>query len=89
MGIPYCIVKSKSRLGTVVHQKTATALVITDFKQEDKHEFASLVSAIKSNFNDKFEESKRVWGGGIMGAKSQQKTLKREKAIAKNIVVQK
>ena len=38
---------------------------------------------------EEFEESKRVWGGGIMGAKSQQKTLKREKAIAKNIVVQK
>ncbi|KAJ3062610.1 60S ribosomal protein L8B, partial [Quaeritorhiza haematococci] len=78
MGVPYCIVKSKSRLGTVVHKKTATVLAITDVKSEDKHELASLVSAVKANFNDKYEETRRHWGGGIMGAKSQARTLKRE-----------
>ena len=84
MGVPYCIVKSKARLGTVVHKKTATALAITDVLPEDKHEFAQLVSAIKVNFNDKSEESRRVWGGGIMGAKSQQKTLIKERILAKD-----
>merc|ERR1711998_438216 len=31
-GVPYCIVKSKSRLGAVVGKKTATCLAITDVK---------------------------------------------------------
>ena len=29
MNVPYCIVKSKARLGTVVHRKTATCLAFT------------------------------------------------------------
>jgi large subunit ribosomal protein L7Ae len=33
MGVPYCIVKSKSRLGKVVFKKTATALAITAVKR--------------------------------------------------------
>lgn len=81
MGIPYCIVKSKSRLGTLVHKKTATAVALTEVHAEDKHDLATLVSAIKTNFNDKFEETRKQWGGGIMGAKSQAKTLKREKLL--------
>merc|ERR1712224_770682 len=34
--VPYCIVKSKARLGAVVGMKTATCLAITDVKQENK-----------------------------------------------------
>merc|ERR1712128_289035 len=37
MDIPYCIVKSKSRLGALVHQKTATALALTSVRSEDRH----------------------------------------------------
>lgn len=56
MGVPYAIVSGKARLGTVVHKKTATALALTDVRGEDKQALASLVSAIKTNFNDKFDE---------------------------------
>ncbi|KAJ3057208.1 60S ribosomal protein L8B [Rhizophlyctis rosea] len=87
MGVPYAIVKSKSRLGTVVHKKTATALALVDVKAEDKHDLASVVSAVKANYNDKFDEIRRAWGGGIMGQKSNNATTKRERALAREIKV--
>ncbi|CAH1764385.1 11987_t:CDS:2, partial [Entrophospora sp. SA101] len=79
MEVPYVIVKSKARLGTVVHKKTATALAIVDIREEDKTSLNSLVSSIKLNYNDKFEENRKQWGGGIMGIKSQAMMAKREK----------
>jgi len=87
MGVPYVIVKSKSRLGTLVHKKTATALALTEVKPEDKQEFAALLLAIKSNYKEKYEDSRRQWGGGIMGFKSNKKTEKREKAEAREVKV--
>lgn len=85
MGIPYCIVKSKSRLGAIVHKKTATALAFTEVKDADKAELASLISAVKSNYNDKWEESRRQWGGGINGPKSNARLAKRAAAHAREV----
>merc|ERR1712216_913976 len=81
MDIPYCIVKGKARLGQVVHKKTATALAFTSIKNEDRHEFSQLVTAIRANYNDKSDEIRRTWGGGIMGLKSQAATTKKIRAI--------
>lgn len=83
MGVPYCIVKNKSRLGSVVHKKTATALAFTEVSPEDKIALANLVTTIKLSYNDKFEDHRRQWGGGVMGHKSQSRLAKREKALAK------
>ncbi|TXG48261.1 hypothetical protein EZV62_027555 [Acer yangbiense] len=85
MEIPYCIVKGKSRLGSIVHQKTASAsaLCLTTVKNEDKLEFSKILEAIKANFNDKYDEYRKKWGGGIMGSKSQAKTKAKEKVLAK------
>jgi large subunit ribosomal protein L7Ae len=83
MGVPYCIVKGKSRLGQIVHAKTATALCLTSVKNEDKHEFSKIIEAVKANFNEKFDEYRRQWGGGIMGVKSQAKTKIRDRLLAK------
>ncbi|PSE64993.1 ribosomal L7Ae/L30e/S12e/Gadd45 family protein [Acinetobacter baumannii] len=83
MNTPYAIVKGKSRLGTIVHKKTATALCLTSVKNEDKMEFSRIVEAIKASFNDKFDEYRRQWGGGIMGSKSQAKTKAKERLLAK------
>jgi large subunit ribosomal protein L7Ae len=82
MGVPYCIVKGKARLGAVVHKKNATALAITSVKNEDQREFAKLVDTFKAQFND----GPRVqWGGHILGPKSQHKLKKRERAIAREL----
>merc|ERR1712241_375960 len=76
MGVPYCIVKSKSRLGQVVFRKTATSLAFTNVHPEDKPTLNKLIEAVKANYNDRFEEIRKTWGGGIMGAKSQARLAK-------------
>jgi large subunit ribosomal protein L7Ae len=42
-----------------------------------------LVSWTQANFNEKYDEYRRQWGGGIMGVKSQAKTKIRERILAK------
>ncbi|XP_065068387.1 large ribosomal subunit protein eL8-like [Rhopilema esculentum] len=87
MGVPYCIVKGKARLGKLVHKKTATAVCMTATRQEDKHNMEKICDSVKSNYNDRVEEIRRHWGGGIMGCKSQAKIMKLEKAKAKELRV--
>merc|ERR1711959_752445 len=48
-GVPYCIVKSKARLGAVVGMKTATCLAITDVKPENKGDLATIVQMAEAN----------------------------------------
>ena len=42
-----------------------------------------LVVSFQANFNDKYDEYRKKWGGGIMGSKSQAKTRAKEKLLAK------
>merc|ERR1712216_689514 len=61
-GVPYCIVKSKARLGAVVGKKTATCLAITDVKPENKSDLQNLITMAQANFNDVYDEHMRKWG---------------------------
>jgi len=83
MDIPYCIVKSKSRLGALVHKKTATAVALTSVRPEDRHDFSQLVTAIRQQYNENAKAIERSWGGGIMGQKSLAATAKMERALEK------
>ncbi|KAK3087637.1 hypothetical protein FSP39_008665, partial [Pinctada imbricata] len=85
MGVPYCIVKGKARLGRVVYRKTAACLALTNVNPEDKSQLNKLVEAVRTNFNDRVEEIRRHWGGGVMGQKSQARVAKLEKARAKEL----
>ncbi|KAK3418787.1 hypothetical protein EUGRSUZ_H03352 [Eucalyptus grandis] len=67
---PICV-KQNLYLWQIVHKKTASVLCLTTVKNEDKLEFSKILEAIKANFNDKYDEYKKKWGGGIMGLKSQ------------------
>merc|ERR1712141_380776 len=86
MGVPYCIVKGKARLGRVVHRKTCTALALTSVNSEDKTTLNKLNEAIKNNFNDRYDELRRHWGGGVNGNKSQRKAEKVARMKAKEVI---
>jgi len=85
MGVPYCGVKGKARLGRVVRRKTTAVLAFQNVLPDDKPSLAKLVESVKTNFNERFDELRRHWGGGQVGAKSQAKITKLEKAKAKEI----
>jgi len=87
MGVPYAIIKGKARLGTIVHQKTAAVVCLTEVKSADKTELSKLIEAVKSGYAEKYEEAKRHWGGGIMGAKAVARTEKKRKALESAIKI--
>merc|ERR1712024_349902 len=83
MGVPYCIVKNKARLGRVCRRKTTTCLAITDVDSGDRGSLNKLVETVKTNYNDRFDEIRKHWGGGSLGSKSAAKIAKIEKAKMK------
>jgi large subunit ribosomal protein L7Ae len=85
MGVPYCIVKGKSRLGLLVRKKTATAVAVVNVDKEDRPEFEKIRTNIKENYNDRFDEFKKQWGGAKLGIKSTAARAKKLKAIQKEI----
>jgi large subunit ribosomal protein L7Ae len=83
MQVPYCIVKSKARLGAVVHKKTATALAFTNVHKEDQSALNKLIETVNSNYIERFDEIKRHYGGGIMGEKTQARLARLAKIKAR------
>jgi len=61
--------------------------VIEEVRSEDQKELATLISAAKANFTDKYDEYRRHWGGGARGAKSTEMMRKRAKAAGTTLAV--
>ncbi|CAD7931294.1 unnamed protein product [Amoebophrya sp. A25] len=82
--IPYCVIKSKSRLGQMVGQKTATAACIVNVPKEDSKDLEVLCESMKAAFNDNKEVARR-WGGGLSGVKSLHIQRRRQAALEKEL----
>lgn len=52
---------------------------------DDRSQFNNLVEAVRTNYNDRFDEIRKRWGGGIMGPKAQAVKNKMERAKAKEL----
>uniref|UniRef100_A0A2K6G5T0 60S ribosomal protein L7a n=1 Tax=Propithecus coquereli TaxID=379532 RepID=A0A2K6G5T0_PROCO len=83
MGVPYCIMKGKARLACLVHRKTCTTVAFMWVNLEVKGALAKLVEAIRTNYNDRYDEICRLLGGNVLGPKSVACIAKLEKAKAK------
>lgn len=81
MKVPYCFIKSKARLGTFVHQKTATCLALTDVRKEDLHDLDNLRAFFNSAFNEN-SGIRTVEGEPVFGVKKQQKRGRKPKKSA-------
>ena len=82
-GIPYCIVKSKARLGALVGKKTATCLAITEVKSEHKADLDSLKQLCEAHFNSMYDQTMKVWGDAVSSDRQAAKVAKRAAMAAK------
>lgn len=86
MGVPYCIIKGgRARLGHLVRRKTASVVAITRVKPEDRVKLQKVVEVVKASFNDRYDDIRRSWGGGILGKKSQARKARLDKAKAREL----
>merc|ERR1711966_492693 len=77
-GVPYCIVKSKARLGAVVNKKTATCLAITDVKKENEKDLDNMITVATANFNDVYDDAQRKWGDAHASGRQMAAAAKRQ-----------
>lgn len=85
MGVPYCIIKGKSRLGRLVHRKTCTVVALQNVDNADRANLSKIVEAVTTNYNERYDEIRRHWGGGLLGPKSMARIAKIEKAKAREL----
>merc|ERR1711934_733125 len=76
-GIPYCVVKSKARLGALVGKKTATCLAVTEVKAEHKADLDTLKQLCNAHFNDVFDKTMKTWGDASLSGRQAAKVAKR------------
>jgi len=72
MGVPFCFVKGKARLGAFVHQKTATCLALTEVRKEDLNDLENLRTFFNGTYNNN-SGLRTQEGEPQMGIKNEQK----------------
>jgi len=88
MGVPYCIVKNRARLGLICHKKKATCLAITSVNKEDISTLENLVGLYLTMYNEQYPNDMKKWGGGELGFKARaalRKKVREKEAEAKKM----
>jgi len=80
------IVKSKSRLGKVVHKKTSAVLAVTSVHRKDEKDLSILCEKAKDIFNNRYSELVKTTGGQVMGQKHLAKKAILEKKRRQEVV---
>lgn len=71
----------------IINQCYSPLCIISLYQVEsgDRAAFSKVVEAIKTNFNERYEELRKHWGGGVLGNKSNARIAKLEKAKAREL----
>merc|ERR1711887_28017 len=80
MGVAYCILKGKARLGALVRRKICAAVCLTDVDGADKAQLSKVIESVKTNFNDRADDIRKTWGGGALSAKAAARKQRLENA---------
>merc|ERR1711988_224128 len=67
-------------------KKMDTCVALTSVRAEDQKEFANIVEVVRSAYNEMYDETRKKWGGGIMGLKSQAILRRYEKQREKELM---
>jgi len=87
MGIPYCIVRGgRARLGRVVRKKTTSTIAIENVNPEDKTALNKLAEVVRTNFNDRQESVRKIWGNRVLSKKSRIKIARYQQIRAKELL---
>lgn len=57
MGVPYCIVKNKSKLGSLVNRKKTSCIALTYVKTEDNQDLSIFIECFRKNFNERYSDA--------------------------------
>ena len=76
----HCHCRHSSQKVSLKHTHThAHTHTRTHARSEDKGALNTLLEAVKTNYNERFEDIRKRWGGGIMGRKAQDAKAKQDK----------
>merc|ERR1739838_1092316 len=67
-------------LPALVRRKTCTAVCLNDVDGADKVLLNKIIDSVKSQFNDRYDDIRKTWGGGALGRKAEALKAKNEKA---------
>jgi len=77
--IPFAVVKSKARLGTLCHKKTAACVALCEIDPKNKMEFDELSTKCRERFNERLNVIKKKGTGRVLGMKTRHKIIKRQR----------